>query len=101
MREPPPKWGSISNYIWVLNHYISRYINTPQTNGAQSDGIELRTRSNEGETYVEVTTKDGKEGAKAKLLVALLKTFWPMGLLSAFYKVIFDIFQFVQPLILK
>ncbi|XP_021375006.1 multidrug resistance-associated protein 1-like [Mizuhopecten yessoensis] len=69
---------------------------TPST-----DGIELQTRQRDGETYTEVNVVDGKPPYKAKLLISLIKAFWPMFLLSALYKLIFDILQFVSPLVLK
>ncbi|XP_060071681.1 multidrug resistance-associated protein 1-like [Ylistrum balloti] len=71
-------------------------IETPRT-----DGIELQTRNQGGETYTEVHVVEGKPPYKAKLLICLIKAFWPMFLLSALYKLIYDILQFVSPLILK
>ncbi|XP_069125383.1 multidrug resistance-associated protein 1-like [Argopecten irradians] len=73
-----------------------RHAETPST-----DGIELQTRNQNGETYTEVHVADGKPPYKAKLLICLIKAFWPMFLLSGLFKLIYDILQFVSPLILR
>ncbi|XP_052070953.1 multidrug resistance-associated protein 1-like isoform X2 [Mytilus californianus] len=70
---------------------------TPDTNG-----IEMKTRTEDGQLYTEVEVKDGaKKSPQKKLLICFIKVFGPICLLHAFYKLLFDILQFISPLILR
>lgn len=66
------------------------------------NGLEMKTRNQDGQLYTEVEVKDGgKKPPQKKLLICFIKVFGPVCLLHAFYKLLFDILQFLSPLILK
>ncbi|XP_076072760.1 multidrug resistance-associated protein 1-like isoform X1 [Mytilus galloprovincialis] len=69
---------------------------------ADTNGIEMKTRTEDGQLYTEVEVKDGaNKPPEKKLLICFIKVFGPICLLHAFYKLLFDILQFISPLILR
>ncbi|CAG2186409.1 ABCC3 [Mytilus edulis] len=69
---------------------------------ANTNGIEMKTRTEDGQLYTEVEVKDGaNKPPEKKLLICFIKVFGPICLLHAFYKLLFDILQFISPLILR
>ncbi|KAJ8319362.1 hypothetical protein KUTeg_004453 [Tegillarca granosa] len=64
------------------------------------DGTEMRTINQDGQTYAEVPVNEGKK-CQASLFTGLTKTYGPLFLLSALYKLLFDIMQFLAPILLK
>lgn len=60
----------------------------------------MRTRSQDGQTYAEVPVNEGKH-CRASLFNGLTKTYGPLFLLSALYKLLFDVMQFLAPILLK
>ena len=60
--------------------------------------VEMKEMTKDGETP-EVKVQCDKK--KPRLFWAMLKTFWFKSFIAAVYKLIFDVLQFVSPLILK
>ncbi|KAK3091915.1 hypothetical protein FSP39_023706 [Pinctada imbricata] len=86
---------------WQKQVQKSRKIQQSSSETPATDGIEIRSMNKDGTTYTEVNVVDGKKCQPAKLLNALVSAYSPMCLMTAFYKLIFDVFQFLSPLILK
>ena len=67
-----------------------------------TNGLEMKTRTQDGQLYAEIEVKDDTtKSPQARLLICLVKVFGPACLLHAFYKLMFDILQFISPLILR
>ena len=67
-----------------------------------TNGLEMKTRIQDGQLYAEVEVKDDTtKSPQARLLICLVKVFGPACLLHAFYKLMFDLLQFISPLILR
>ncbi|KAL3875737.1 hypothetical protein ACJMK2_033658 [Sinanodonta woodiana] len=67
---------------------------------ANRNELELKTRSQDGQLYTEVKVTSPPK-SEPRLFLSMVKTYWFQLLVAAFFKLVYDILQFVSPWILK